>query len=148
MYGYDAPGRDENLIGDSFQHRKICHFTIPSINNFSLDFVIYLGNIVVVMKKLNGIIRLSIILTLIIGGPAYADRLPTDLTESCDPVLQKGLEKCLISLNLKKATHHKSLSIVLVDITNPSSPRMAYVNPNEMMYAAKLAQNSHPFGGF
>lgn len=110
--------------------------------------MIYSGNNVVVMKKLNGIIRLFIILTLIIAGPVYAGRLPTDLTESCDPVLQKGLEKCLISLNLKKASNHKSLSIVLVDITNPSSPRMAYVNPNEMMYAASLPKIAILLGAF
>ena len=100
------------------------------------------------MERINKIIRLSIILTLIIAGPVYADRLPADLTETCDPVLQKGLEQCLISLNLKKATNHKSLSIVLVDITDPSSPRMAYVNPNEMMYAASLPKIAILLGAF
>jgi beta-lactamase class A len=107
-----------------------------------------MGNNVAVMERINKIIRLSIILTLIIAGPVYADRLPADLTETCDPVLQKGLEQCLISLNLKKATNHKSLSIVLVDITNPSSPRMAYVNPNEMMYAASLPKIAILLGAF
>ena len=110
--------------------------------------MIYIGNNVVVMKRINEIIRLSIILTLIIAGPVYAERLPADLIESCDPVLQKGLEKCLISLNLKKATNHKSLSIVLVDITDPSSPRMAHVNPNEMMYAASLPKIAILLGAF
>ena len=107
-----------------------------------------MGNNVAVMEKINRIIRFSIILTLIIAGPVYADRLPADLTETCDPVLQKGLEQCLISLNLKNATNHKSLSIVLVDITNPSSPRMAYVNPNEMMYAASLPKIAILLGAF
>ena len=107
-----------------------------------------MGNNVAVMERINKIIRLSIILTLIIAGPVYADRLPADLTETCDPVLQKGLEQCLISLNLKKATNHKSLSIVLVDITDPSSPRMAYVNPNEMMYAASLPKIAILLGAF
>jgi len=115
---------------------------------FLLDFRIYIGNNVVVMKNINGIIRLSVILTLIIAGPVYAYRLPADLSETCDPVLQKGLEQCLISLNLKKATNHKSLSIVLVDITEPSSPRMAYVNPNEMMYAASLPKIAILLGAF
>jgi beta-lactamase class A len=109
-----------------------------------------MGNNVAVMTKINRIIRLSIILalTLIIAGPVYAHPLPEDLTETCDPVLQKGLEQCLISLNLKKATNHKSLSIVLVDITDPSSPRMAYVNPNEMMYAASLPKIAILLGAF
>jgi len=110
--------------------------------------MIDIGNNVVVMKKINGFIWISIILTLIIAGPVYAYRLSGDLSETCDPVLQKGLEKCLISLNLKKATNHKSLSVVLVDITDPSSPRMAYVNPNEMMYAASLPKIAILLGAF
>jgi len=110
--------------------------------------MIDVGNNVVVMKKINGFIWFSIILTLIIAGPVYAYRLPGDLSETCDPVLQKGLEKCLISLNLKKASNHKSLSVVLVDITDPSSPRMAYVNPNEMMYAASLPKIAILLGAF
>ena len=110
--------------------------------------MMYFGNNVVVMKKINGIIGVSIILALIFAGPVYAYRLPGDLSETCDPVLQKGLEKCLISLNLKKATNHKSLSIVLVDITDPSSPRMAHVNPNEMMYAASLPKIAILLGAF
>jgi len=110
--------------------------------------MIYIGNNVVVMKKTNRFIRLSIVLTLIVTGPVFAYRLPGDLSETCDPVLQKGLEKCLISLNLKKATNHKSLSIVLVDITDPASPRMAHVNPNEMMYAASLPKIAILLGAF
>jgi beta-lactamase class A len=100
------------------------------------------------MKKMNQIIRVSVILTLVIAGPVYSYRLPADLSNTCDPVLQKGLEQCLISLNLKKATKHKSLSIVLVDITDPSSPRMAHVNPNEMMYAASLPKIAILLGAY
>ncbi len=110
--------------------------------------MILIGNNVVVMKKIAKIIQLSIILTLIIASPVYAYRLPADLSETCDPALQKGLEQCLISLKLKKAAHHKSLSIVLVDITDPSSPRMAHVNPNEMMYAASLPKIAILLGAF
>ena len=110
--------------------------------------MIFIGNNVVVMKKTNRFIWLSIVLTLIVTGPVFAYRLPGDLSETCDPVLQKGLEKCLISLNLKKATNHKSLSIVLVDITDPASPRMAYINPNEMMYAASLPKIAILLGAF
>jgi len=110
--------------------------------------MIFIGNNVVVMKKTYRFIWLSIVLTLIVTGPVSAHRLPGDLSETCDPVLQKGLEKCLISLNLKKATNHKSLSIVLVDITDPASPRMAYINPNEMMYAASLPKIAILLGAF
>jgi beta-lactamase class A len=77
-----------------------------------------------------------------------AHRLPAELSETCDPKLQKGLQTCLVSLNLDKAANHKSLSIVLVDITDPASPRMAYVNPDEMMYAASLPKIAILLGAF
>jgi beta-lactamase class A len=71
-----------------------------------------------------------------------------DLTESCDPSLQKGLESCLVSLNLDEAAKKKSLCVALVDITDPDAPRMAYVNPNEMMYAASLPKIAILLGAF
>jgi len=77
-----------------------------------------------------------------------AYRAPAELSETCDPKLQKGLQTCLVSLNLAEAASHKSLSIVLVDITDPASPRMAYVNPNEMMYAASLPKIAILLGAF
>ena len=128
--------------------RKQRAITATCGNFLLLDFMIHIGNNVVLMKRIKAIIRLSIILTLIIVGTGYAYRLPEDLTETCDPVLQKGLEQCLVSLNLKSAAQDKSLSIVLVDITDPSSPRMAYVNPNEMMYAASLPKIAILLGAF
>jgi len=108
----------------------------------------YMVNDVVVMKKINGFKCLLLLLILIVAGPVYAFRLSAELTETCDPVLQQGLEQCLVSLNLNQATNHKDLSIVLVDITNPSFPRMAYVNPNEMMYAASLPKIAILLGAF
>jgi beta-lactamase class A len=89
-----------------------------------------------------------IIIILLIALPVYTSQLPADLSETCDPRLQKGLQTCLISLNLDKAAERKSLSIVLVDITDPSVPRMAYVNPNEMMYAASLPKIAILLGAF
>ncbi|UCD82906.1 MAG: serine hydrolase [Desulfobacterales bacterium] len=89
-----------------------------------------------------------IIIFLIIATPVHTHQLPADLSETCDPKLQKGLQMCLVSLNLDKAADRKSLSIVLVDITDPSSPRMAYVNPNEMMYAASLPKIAILLGAF
>lgn len=59
-------------------------------------------------------------------------------SESCDPRLQKALETRLNQLHLDRAARRKLLSIVLVDITDVSEPHMAYINPNEMMYAASL----------
>jgi beta-lactamase class A len=100
------------------------------------------------MNILKDLLRFSLILFLIFAGSVHASQLPTGLSETCDPVLQKGLEQCLVSLNLNQAANHKSLSIALVDITDPSLPRMAYVNPNEMMYAASLPKIAILLGAF
>jgi len=100
------------------------------------------------MDKVAGLIKYFLIIVLLIAAPAYAQQPPSKLVESCDPVLQKGLERCLNSLNLAKAANRKSLSIVLVDITNPESPRMAHINPNLMMYAASLPKIAILLGAF
>ena len=100
------------------------------------------------MNRINRIKFYLIIFISIFAAPVYTSQLPADLTESCDPKLQKGLYKCLVALNLDKAVDRKSLSIVLVDITDASFPRMANVNPNEMMYAASLPKIAILLGAF
>ena len=100
------------------------------------------------MNKLTCLIRFSAIFFLILAIPTYAQQGPADLSESCDPALQKGLERSLTALKLNQAANRKNLSIVLVDITNPSWPRMAYINPNEMMYAASLPKIAILLGAF
>ena len=89
-----------------------------------------------------------IIFILIFATPVYTNQLPADLTETCDPKLQKGLYQSLVLLKLDKAVDRKSLSIVLVDITDPAFPRMAYANPNEMMYTASLPKIAILLGAF
>ena len=100
------------------------------------------------MNKRNQFKFYLIIFILIFATPVYTNQLPADLTETCDPKLQKGLYQCLVLLKLDKAVDRKSLSIVLVDITDPSFPRMAYANPNEMMYAASLPKIAILLGAF
>jgi beta-lactamase class A len=80
--------------------------------------------------------------------PAGAQSPDPELGESCDPRLQKALETRLVSLHLRKATARKDLSVVVVDITDISEPHMAYVNPNEMMYAASLPKIAILLGAF
>jgi beta-lactamase class A len=70
------------------------------------------------------------------------------LEEACDPGLQKGLENSLTSLRLQRAVVEKNLSVTLMDITDLSSPRIAYANPNEMMYAASLPKIAILLGVF
>jgi beta-lactamase class A len=87
-------------------------------------------------------------LLLAFAIPSAAQQSPSPLEKSCDPRLQRGLEYCLTSLKLDSAAAHKSLSIALVDITDPSDPRHAYINPNEMMYAASLPKIAILLGAF
>jgi beta-lactamase class A len=52
--------------------------------------------------------------------------------------LQYHLERALSRLGFQSAVENKSLSLALVDITDLTSPRLAAVNGDEMMYAASL----------
>jgi len=63
---------------------------------------------------------------------------PPTIRESANSELQSMLEKRIVSLHLSKAIKDKRLAIALVDVTNPSIPRMAQINGDEMMYAASL----------
>ena len=99
------------------------------------------------MNKVKGIFSLFIIL-LVLSIPVSAQQRNRSLGESCDPKLQKALVTRLGSLHLQNATARKQLSVVVVDITDTSSPRMAYVNPNEMMYAASLPKIAILLGAF
>ncbi len=58
--------------------------------------------------------------------------------EQANPKMQQMLEQCITSLHLTRAIHDKRLAVALVDITDPSTPAMAQVNGDEMMYAASL----------
>jgi beta-lactamase class A len=95
-------------------------------------------------EKLFKLLAIILIFTL----PAGAQPPNSELGESCDPRLQKALENRLGWLQLRKATTRKDLSVVVVDITDISKPRMAYVNPNKMMYAASLPKIAILLGAF
>ena len=99
------------------------------------------------MIKIKLLIYLGVIL-LLCALQAGAQSPDSELGESCDPRLQKELETRLSLLHLKKAAARKNLSIVVVDITDIDDPRMAYVNPNLMMYAASLPKIAILLGAF
>jgi len=83
-----------------------------------------------------------------IAIPSAAQPPLSVLDQSCDPKLQQGLANCLTSLKLSTAAERKDLSIALVDITDPAAPRHAFINPNEMMYAASLPKIAILLGAF
>ena len=97
-------------------------------------------------KRLIYIANISVV--LLIGLWVHAQQQGKTLSRTCDPALQKGLQACLTDLKLGEAVQDGALCIVLVDITDISSPRMAYVNPNRMMYAASLPKIAILLGAF
>jgi beta-lactamase class A len=99
----------------------------------------------IALSKLLVIIFLFVILVAI---PAGAQQPIRPLDETCDPKLQKALEKQLISLDLDGPAEQKRLCVVLVDITDLSAPKIASVNPDQMMYAASLPKIAILLGAF
>jgi beta-lactamase class A len=78
------------------------------------------------------------------AGRGQTPSLPTN----CDPRLQQGLEACLSALRLNDAVRDRNLSVVLADITDADCPRLAYANPDHMMYAASLPKIAILLGAF
>ncbi len=63
---------------------------------------------------------------------------PTPIRQNISKELQHMLEERVASLHLSGAVRSKRLAIALVDITDPSAPKLAQLNGDEMMYAASL----------
>ncbi|MGE0084123.1 MAG: serine hydrolase [Desulfococcaceae bacterium] len=80
--------------------------------------------------------------------PADAYKSCPPLTRCRDPFLQQGLEAAVASLDLDAAVQSKNLCVALADITDPSSPRLAALNGNQMMYAASLPKIAILLGAF
>jgi len=99
------------------------------------------------MKHLNQLIK-YLIIAMLLAQPALAKDRAELLDATCDPELQEGLENCLKNLKLEDAAEKKVLSVVLVDITDPDHHRLAYANPNHMMYAASLPKIAILLGAF
>lgn len=89
-----------------------------------------------------------LILLLIFVFSARAQQVFPSLNKSADASLQKSLESCLLDLKLRDAARRKKLSVVLVDITDPHTPKMAHVNGNQMMYAASLPKLAILLGAY
>jgi len=80
--------------------------------------------------------------------PAAAAPLFPTLAKSKDPILQHNLEQTLKGFGLASAARKNTLSVALVDITDPQHPHMATVNGDHMMYAASLPKIAILLGAF
>jgi beta-lactamase class A len=68
------------------------------------------------------------------------------LSDSADSLLQKKLNQKLDKLGLHAAIKQGSLSVALVNITDPQHPHFAAINGNKMMYAASMPKVAILFG--
>jgi len=71
-------------------------------------------------------------------GTRRPHQVLADLWSSLDSGLQHGLDELLRSQGLSAAAAAGRLAVVVADITDPGSPRVAAVNGDRMMYAASL----------
>ncbi len=73
----------------------------------------------------------------LVSAAAQSNALP-ELRGNGDAELQRGLEQVVHELGLVRAVDSKQLSVALVDVTWPATPRLAMLNGDETMYAASL----------
>jgi len=69
-----------------------------------------------------------------------------ELRSAADSELQRGLERVVADLGLAPAVQSHQLSLALVDVSRPASPRLAMLNGDEIMYAASLPKIAILFG--
>jgi beta-lactamase class A len=65
-----------------------------------------------------------------------------------DPELQRGLESALQRVGLSRAVAERRAAVSLMDVSDPSHPRYAAVNDDEMIYAASLPKIAILLAGF
>lgn len=91
-------------------------------------------------KTLLTLLSLIAFAAVVACGPAVRAEtggLP-DLRRAADGDLQRGLERVVRDLGLTSAVESRRLALSLVDVTQASSPRLAMLNGDELMYAASL----------
>ena len=77
----------------------------------------------------------------------YADD-PAPLWSYNDSEIQTRLDRAIERLGLSPALRHEKLAVTLVDITEPSRPRVATANGDLMMYAASLPKIAILLGAY
>jgi beta-lactamase class A len=70
------------------------------------------------------------------GIARFEDNAP--LWDYHDDALQKKVDRALADLGLDDEASKKQLSVALIDLSGPGTPRVASVNGDVMMYAASL----------
>lgn len=76
----------------------------------------------------------------------FEDKAP--LWDHVDAAMQKDVTLALERLKLADDARRKRLAVVLVDVTNKGTPRVASINGDVMMYAASLPKIAVLLGAF
>ena len=85
---------------------------------------------------------------LLAAPQANAIQAGPPLDQCVDFSLENDLQRCLLTLGLDRAAREKSLGVALVDMTDETSPRLATVNGDLMMYAASLPKIAILLGAY
>ena len=112
------------------------------------------------MNPCNKIFRMMVFLALLLGGlagcvqtrqirPAAEASYP-DLRDAHDPELQKAMDAALGSRypNFWPGVRKKEFGVVVADVTDLHHPKVAWYNPNLMLYAASLPKIAIVLGVF
>lgn len=102
------------------------------------------------IKVLNYAICFFLSTVLLASGPAWADSKYPDLRDSHDPVLQKAMDNALGPSHPEfwSGVKKKEFGIVIADVTDLHRPRVAWYNPELMLYAASLPKIAIVLGVF
>jgi beta-lactamase class A len=85
------------------------------------------------------ILRLcSLGLLAVVSSGAHAQIAPASLRNAQDAALQSGMERAVAQAGLSAEVAQGRLALTLVDVTDPSTQRLAMLNGDRMMYAASM----------
>jgi beta-lactamase class A len=87
---------------------------------------------------------------LLAPSPARAETTYPDLRDSHDPVLQKAMDNALGPSHPKfwSGVKKKEFGVVIADVTDLHHPKVAWYNPELMLYAASLPKIAIVLGVF
>lgn len=103
------------------------------------------------MHRILTLVFASILHCLLSFIAAIAEPQPSDIImfwDSQDPVLQQKLERVVKEQGLWTQVSNKRLAIAVVKINDLQNPQLAYLNGNQMFYAASLPKIAILLGAF
>lgn len=96
------------------------------------------------LRRLGALLLCLPVATFAAASPSTASAL----SGARDAQLQKTLERTVARLGLSQPLAQKKLAVALVDLADPSQPRLAGINDNDTVYSASLPKIAILFGAF